>query len=77
MCAFARPTDRTPRPNVTRCAAESQAEEMPAPRYDEAKSKPATRAGVFGEPWDASWLWFAISESKPEVSNHMRQSCYK
>ena len=35
------------------------------PRYEEPKSKPATRPGVFGEPWDGPWLWFAISESKP------------
>ena len=39
-----------------------------------AQSKPETRARVFEEPWNASWLWFAISESKPEVSNHMRQA---
>ena len=31
----------------------------------ETQGKPATRPGVFEEPWDASWLWFAISESKP------------
>ena len=30
-----------------------------------AQSKPETRACVFEEPWNASWLWFAISESKP------------
>ena len=33
----------------------------------ETQSKPATRPGVFGEPWDASWVWFAISESKPQA----------
>ena len=45
-------------------ALRSRSQQAEAPP-DELKSKPATRPAVFGEPWDASWLWFLISESKP------------
>ena len=30
----------------------------------ETQGKPATRPGVFEEPWDASWLWFLISDGQ-------------
>ena len=59
---------RTPRPNCDVLQTES------------GRAKPGTsgrkpsqrRVQASSEPWDASWLWFATSESKlEEVSNHM------
>ena len=43
----------------------------------EAKSKPETRPGVFGEPWDASWLWFATFDGKgePWLGPQVRCNC--
>ncbi len=46
---------RTPRPNSD--ALPSSETQASAP--DQPKSKPATRPGVFGEPWDVILVWFA------------------
>ena len=40
----------------------------------EDERKPATRPGVFGEPWDASWLWFATSGVKAQA-HHSQVVC--
>ena len=40
---------------LRRCRAETQADKA---RNERPQSKPATRPGVFEEPWYASWLWF-------------------
>ena len=41
---------------------------------DQPKSKPATRPGVFGEPWDASWPRFATSGVKAQA-HHSQVVC--
>ena len=55
-------------PEMPPCRTQSRAA---CDQAEELQSKPETRPGVFGEPWDASWLWFAHLAEEPKASNHM------
>ncbi len=50
----------------TPCSTQSRTAVAEAVPESETQSKPATRPGVFEEPWDASFFRFAISDTKSE-----------